>query len=116
MRRLWKAAVVSAGVAMLAGPVVAMSPAGATPPTGYGFDNTSHVIAGGGSDTTFHVQLNLGDVFNLSQKAGCVLTTAVGPDLGKCIANALSDNLFCSLCGNTSVIIFCFKWKNNFII
>ena len=50
MKRLWKAAIAAVGLAVLAGPVLAASPAGATPPTGYGFDDTSHVIAGGGSN------------------------------------------------------------------
>jgi ABC-type phosphate transport system substrate-binding protein len=86
VKRLWKAAVAAAGLAMVASPLAAMSPAGATPPTGYGFDNTSHVIAGGGSDTTYHVQLDLSNVWNVSQKNGCVLVTAVGPGLGNCIS------------------------------
>ena len=85
MKRLWKAAIAATGVAMLAGPVLAVSPAGATPPTGYGFDGTSHSIVGGGSDTTYHTQVDLNSVYNVSQKNGCTLNTAVGPDLGKCI-------------------------------
>ena len=85
MKRLWKAAIAAAGVAVMAGPILAASPAGATPPTGYGFDNTSHVIVGGGSDTTYHTQLDLSAVWNVSQKNGCVLNTAVGPSLGNCV-------------------------------
>jgi ABC-type phosphate transport system substrate-binding protein len=86
VKRLWKAAIAAVGVALVAGPVLAVSPAGATPPTGYGFDNTSHVIMGGGSDTTYAVQTDLGRVWNLSQKGGCQLVTAVGATLGQCVA------------------------------
>ena len=86
MKRLWKAAVAATGLALLAGPVLAAAPAGATPPTGYGFDNTSHVIVGGGSDTTYHVQVDLSGLWGYSQKNGCVLVTAVGPGLGNCVA------------------------------
>ena len=85
MKRLWKAAVAAAGLAMVASPMAAMSSAGATPPTGYGFDNTSHVIVGGGSDTTYHVQVDLSALWGYSQKNGCVLVTAVGPGLGNCV-------------------------------
>jgi len=85
VKRLWKAAVAATGLALLAGPVLAAAPAGATPPTGYGFDGTAHVIVGGGSDTTFHVQVDLTSVWNLSQKNGCLLNTAVGPGLGDCV-------------------------------
>ncbi|MGZ4735337.1 MAG: substrate-binding domain-containing protein [Acidimicrobiia bacterium] len=87
MKRLWKAAVAAAGMAMVAGPLLAASPAGATPPTGYGFDDTSHVIVGGGSDTTYHVQLDLSSVWNVSQKNGCVLFTTVAAGLGNCISS-----------------------------
>jgi ABC-type phosphate transport system substrate-binding protein len=74
------------GVAVMAGPLVATSPAGASPPTGYGFDNTSHVIVGGGSDTTFPVQTDLGRVWNLSQKGGCPLvTSSTSSLLGTCV-------------------------------
>lgn len=86
MKRLWKAAVAAAGLAMVAAPVLAASPAGATPPTGYGFDNTSHIIVGGGSDTTYHAQVDLSAVWSYSQKNGCVLITAVGPGLGNCVS------------------------------
>jgi ABC-type phosphate transport system substrate-binding protein len=85
VKRLWKAAIAAAGVAALAGPILAAAPAGATPPTGYGFDDTSHAIIGGGSDTTFPVQTELARTWNLSAKAGCTLTTAVGPSLGQCV-------------------------------
>jgi ABC-type phosphate transport system substrate-binding protein len=73
-------------VALVASPLVAASPAGASPPTGYGFDNTSHVIMGGGSDTTFAVQTDLGKVWNLSQKGGCQLVTgSTSSSLGTCV-------------------------------
>ncbi len=96
MKRLWKAAIAAVGLAVLAGPVLAASPAGATPPTGYGFDDTSHVIAGGGSDTTYPVQLSLSSVWNLSQKNGCVLNTTVGASLGNCVVTGSPE-------GNTLV-------------
>jgi ABC-type phosphate transport system substrate-binding protein len=92
VKRLWKAAVAAAGVALLAGPVLAASPAGATPPTGYGFDDTSHTIVGGGSDTTFPVQTELGKVWNLSQKGGCTLdTNKVSATLGSCVTGGSPD-------------------------
>jgi ABC-type phosphate transport system substrate-binding protein len=86
VKRFWKAAIAAVGVAVMAGPLVAVSPAGASPPTGYGFDNTSHTIMGGGSDTTFAVQTDLGRVWNLSQKGGCQLVTgATSSLLGTCV-------------------------------
>ncbi len=91
MKRLWKAAVAATGLAMLAAPVLAASPAGATPPTGYGFDDTSHVVVGGGSDTTYHTQLDLNSVWNVSQKNGCVLNTVVGTGLGNCVPTATAE-------------------------
>lgn len=85
MKRFWKAAAAAAGLALVASPLLAASPAGAAPPTGYGFDDTSHVIVGGGSDTTYHVQIDLSSVWNVSQKNGCVLFTTVTAGLGNCI-------------------------------
>jgi hypothetical protein len=86
VKRLWKAAVAVTGLAMLAGPVMAATPAGATPPAGYGFDNTPHVIVGGGSDTTYRAQVNLTDLWNASD--GCPVSTASDGNLNKCVANA----------------------------
>jgi hypothetical protein len=62
------------------------SPAGATPPTGYGFDNTAHIIVAGGSDTTWNAQLLLQYLWEGSPS--CAATTAVGPSLNECVANA----------------------------
>jgi hypothetical protein len=76
---------------MVAAPMVGASAAGATPPTGYGFDDTSHVIVGGGSDTTYHTQVDLSALWGYSQKGGCVLTTAVGPGLGNCISTGTPE-------------------------
>ncbi len=92
MKRLWKAAIAAVGVAVIAGPILAASPAGATPPTGYGFDNTSHIVVGGGSDTTYHVQLDLSAVWNVSQKNGCVLNTVVGTSLGNCVVTGSAES------------------------
>ena len=83
MKKVWKWAAVL-GAAVLVGPAFAAVPAGATPPTGYGFDNTSHAIVGGGSDTTYRAMTGITALWD--QSVGCQVTTAVGPDLGKCVA------------------------------
>jgi hypothetical protein len=90
VRKLWKGAI--AAVAALAiGPVLAAVPAGATPPTGYGFDNTPHIVVAGGSDTTFKVIQDIGKVYSDSQLTGCPQVTAVGATLGQCVANASAE-------------------------
>lgn len=87
MRKLLKLAGVAA-VALAIGPALSALPAGATPPTGYGFDNTQHVLVGGGSDTTFRAMTSIGELYSISQLSGCPQVTAVGPTLGNCVANA----------------------------
>ncbi len=82
--RLWK--VMAAGAATITVPLVAALPAGATPPTGYGFDGTPHIIVGGGSDTTYKMQLLLSELYNeASLAAGCSVSTSVGASLNSCI-------------------------------
>jgi ABC-type phosphate transport system substrate-binding protein len=87
VRKLCKLAV-AAIVALAVGPVLAAAPAGATPPTGYGFDDIQHVIVGGGSDTTFKVMNNIQAIYNVSSLSGCERVTAVGPTLGNCVPKA----------------------------
>src|SRR5581483_771250 len=48
VKRFLKVMVAGATLAVT-GALVGAVPAGATPPTGYGFDNTAHIISGGGS-------------------------------------------------------------------
>ncbi len=87
--RLFSAAVVIATVAVV-GAFVA-GPAGATPPGGYGFDDTSHVIVGGGSDTTYYTMQQLTTDWahsDFGTSGGCNNTTSVGPNINECVANA----------------------------
>jgi ABC-type phosphate transport system substrate-binding protein len=67
-------------------------PAGATPPTGYGFDDTSHVIVGGGSDTTFFTMQGLTSLWQRSDfgnTGGCTINTAAGTaGVNNCVSNA----------------------------
>jgi ABC-type phosphate transport system substrate-binding protein len=71
---------VAAGVAALSLPLVAALPAGATttPPAGYGYDDTPHAIADGGSDTTYRAMTGITDLYNGA--AGCPLTNPSTPD------------------------------------
>ncbi len=77
MKKLWKWAGVLGAAALVGCPRWRRLPAGAAP-SGYGFDNTPHVIVGGGSDTTYRAQISLSDLYNYS--TGCTTTTAVGAD------------------------------------
>jgi hypothetical protein len=82
MRRLIPVAVASLGVSVLA-TVGLAGPAGATPPTGYGFDNTAHIIVGGGSDTTWNAQLLLQYLWEGAPS--CLANTTVGPSMSDCV-------------------------------
>ncbi len=94
MKKFWKLAAVAAATVVI-GPILAAMPAGATPPTGYGFDNVPHVIVAGGSDTTYKVIQNISDLYQISSLSGCTHTTGVGPNLNKCVsvAGAETSNL-----------------------
>lgn len=81
MRKLWKVATI-VGAGLIALPALVASPAGATPPTGYGFDGSPTVIVGAGSDTTYKVQLLLTRLY--METDGCKEIQAVGPTLNQC--------------------------------
>jgi ABC-type phosphate transport system substrate-binding protein len=83
VRKLWKLAAVT-GVAVAVGTVTSIGSAYATPPTGYGFDNTAHIIVGGGSDTTYRAQQGISDLWSESGLAGCPHITANGPAANSC--------------------------------
>ena len=83
MRKLWKLAAVT-GVAVAVGTVTSIGSAFATPPTGYGFDDTAHVIVGGGSDTTYRAQVGISDLWTESGLSGCPHITANGAALNSC--------------------------------
>jgi ABC-type phosphate transport system substrate-binding protein len=86
VKRFIKVMVAGATLAMT-GALVGAVPAGATPPTGYGFDNTAHPIVGGGSDTTYRAMVGITDLYNGSP--GCNVTTASGSaSLNNCVADA----------------------------
>jgi hypothetical protein len=71
VRRFWKAATLFVGVAAL--PMMTV-PAGAVtnfPVSGYGFDGTPHVLVGGGSDTTYPVQIAIASLWQRSSLSGC---------------------------------------------
>jgi hypothetical protein len=81
VRKLWKVATI-VGAGVLALPALAAAPAVASPPTGYSFDNTPHVIVGGGSDTTYRAMVGITSLYNAT--TGCAVVTAVGPTLNTC--------------------------------
>jgi hypothetical protein len=83
VRKFWKLAVATSVVAV-SGLVAGALPAGATPPTGYGFDGSPHTIVGAGSDTTYKAQLGLTELYMSTSITGCEKITTVGPNLGKC--------------------------------
>jgi len=83
VRKFWKVAAVT-GVAVSIGIVTSIGSAYATPPTGYGFDGTPHVVVGGGSDTTYQAQLGLTKLYMASSISGCQHLTAVASTLGQC--------------------------------
>lgn len=85
MRTLWKVAATLSSAIVL-GPMMMAPPVGATPPAGYGFDDTPHVIVGGGSDTTWRAMIGITDLWQ--ESPGCTVVTAVGPTLNQCVAVA----------------------------
>lgn len=91
MSKIRKLAGAAAALAMAE--VAMASPAGATMPSGYGFDGSAHVIIGGGSDTTYRAIVSLTDLWNGSP--GCKVVTTVGSTLGQCetLATAETDTL-----------------------
>jgi len=85
MRKFLRYAGIAGGTVALA--VVGIAgPASATPPTGYGFDNTPHVIVGGGSDTTWAAQLRITQLWDSSP--ACTSNNTPGAGLSDCLANA----------------------------
>ena len=91
-RTLIKAVVVGATLAIVG--AFAAGPAGATPPSGYGYDDTSHVIVGGGSDTTYFAMQNLTTLYDHSDfgnTGGCTIGTSVGPNLNECASDTTYD-------------------------
>jgi ABC-type phosphate transport system substrate-binding protein len=85
VRRFWKLAGVTA-LAVIVGPVLAAAPAFADGPSGYGFDDTPHVIVGGGSDTTWKVMTALTGLYNTS--AGCVNQLSILPTTNDCLTTS----------------------------
>jgi ABC-type phosphate transport system substrate-binding protein len=86
--KLLKLGIVGAALAVV-GALVA-GPAGAIPPSNYGFDDNAHVMVGGGSDTTFAVMQQLALDWQRSDygnTGGCVISTATGPGINNCVAN-----------------------------
>ena len=84
MKRFWKVAVAGAAIALVTG--LSVGQAVASPPTGYGYDGTSHVIVGAGSDTTYFTMLGITDLYNRSGvSSGCVANTTIGPSLNECV-------------------------------
>lgn len=93
VKRLSKVVVLGAVVA-LGAMLSSAVPAGATPPTGYGFDNSAHLIVGGGSDTTYKAMIGLTDLYDGSP--GCNAVTSSGSALlNTCVvvAGAETDTL-----------------------
>lgn len=90
-RKLLK--LLAAGAAVATVPLAAAAPASATP-AGYGFDGTSHVIVGAGSDTTYIAMMNLSDLYNRAGvSSGCQTTTAIGPNLNQCATGSEAADL-----------------------
>ena len=89
------AAALTAAATVVGGLLLTANPAGAAlTPTpgyfpGYGFDNTPHIIVGGGSDTTYRAQTGLGDLWSESGLSGCQHNTTAGPSLGNCNVQAI---------------------------
>ena len=97
MRRFLRVVVAAASaMTVVGGLLAAAAPAGAalTPIPGYypgyGYDETPHIIVGGGSDTTYRSQLGISDLYNESGLAGCQHITVRGPQMGQC--NVLSSD------------------------
>ncbi|WP_426573591.1 hypothetical protein [Aquihabitans sp. McL0605] len=85
MKKIHKLAIVAAAAGGL---LLSVTPASATPgpPSGYGFDGKADLVVAGGSDTTYRAMVGLTDLYNSSP--GCTVSTAVGPDLNKCVYSA----------------------------
>jgi hypothetical protein len=84
-----------AGIVALVGVGIA-APAGAQPPSGYGFDGSSHNIVGGGSDTTYLAQLNISSLWlkGALSPSGCSANTGGSgpyPLLNSCTASGAPD-------------------------
>lgn len=91
-KTLIKAVVIGATLAVVG--AFAAGPAGATPPSGYGYDDTAHVIVGGGSDTTYYAQQQLTTMYDHSDfgtSGGCLNVTSVGPSLNECSGDVTYD-------------------------
>lgn len=88
MRRGGKLAV-TLSAALVVGPMLTVVPVGATPPAGYGFDDTPHVIVGGGSDTTWRAMIGITDLWG--ESPGCTTVTTVGPMLNQCVTVATPE-------------------------
>jgi ABC-type phosphate transport system substrate-binding protein len=71
-----------AAVALTLGALAAATPAGASPPSGYGFDNSAHIIIGGGSDTTYKAMVGITDLYDGSK--GCEVSTS-GTTINQCV-------------------------------
>lgn len=54
-----------------------------------GQDNLNDILVGGGSDTTYVVENDLGQLYN--QSPGCNVVTSAGPTIGQCIVPAGSQ-------------------------
>lgn len=82
MKRMHKLVLVAAAASGL---LATANPAGATPgpPSGYGSDGQADLVVAGGSDTTYRAMVALTDLYNGAP--GCTVSTAVGPDLNKCV-------------------------------
>lgn len=71
-----------AAVALTLGTLAMATPAGASPPSDYGFDNTAHTIIGAGSDTTYKAMVGITDLYDGSR--GCEVSTA-GTTINQCV-------------------------------
>jgi hypothetical protein len=69
------------------GTMTSIGSAFATPPAGYGFDDSPHVVVGGGSDTTYQAQLGLTQLYMSTSISGCQHVTTIGPTLDQCASN-----------------------------
>jgi hypothetical protein len=88
MRTFWKLAA-TWGPAVILGPMVHLMPVGATPPAGYGFDNTPHVLVGGGADPSYRTSQDITDLW--SESPGCAPISTIGATLGQCTVIATPE-------------------------
>jgi hypothetical protein len=89
VRKYWKLLAVTGVTAIVGG--IAAIPAGAAPPSGYGFDDTAHIVVGGGSDTTYRAQTGLTDLWNLSGLSGCQHSTGANANQNNCQADIATN-------------------------